>query len=101
PCPPFLSTLLPTRRSSDLIGPYPFRYLPHPDPEVLVRVLDREQIDDAWVGHLPSAFHRDPSAGNAALYTALTPYAARLRPVPTIDRKSTRLNSSHQITSYA
>ena len=21
------------------IGPYPFRYVPHPDPEVLVRVL--------------------------------------------------------------
>src|SRR5438552_11491720 len=67
-----------------LIGPYPFRSLPHPDPEVLVRVLDREGIDDAWVGHLPSAFYRDPSAGNAALYTALTPFAERLRPVPTI-----------------
>ena len=34
------------------IGPYPFRHLPHPDPEVLVRVLDRERIADAWVGYL-------------------------------------------------
>jgi hypothetical protein len=67
-----------------LIGPYPFRFVPHPDPEVLVRVLDREGIDDAWVGHLPSAFYRDPSAGNAQLYTALTPHAGRLRPVPAI-----------------
>jgi len=25
-----------------LIGPYPFRHVPHPDPDVLVRVLDRE-----------------------------------------------------------
>jgi hypothetical protein len=67
-----------------LIGPYPFRYVPHPDPDVLLRVLDREGLDGAWVGHLPSAFYRDPAAGNAALYTALAVHAKRLRPVPTI-----------------
>ncbi len=67
-----------------LVGPYPFRYVPHPDPEVLVRVLEREGLSGAWVGHLPSAFHRDPSAGNAQLYTALAPYAPTLRPVPAI-----------------
>ena len=43
------------------IGGYPFRDVPHPDPEVLVRVLEREGIASAWVGHLPSAFWRDPS----------------------------------------
>jgi hypothetical protein len=67
-----------------LIGPYPFRSIPHPDADVLVRVLDREQIDLAWVGHLPSAFHRDPGAGNAELFAALKPHAARLKPVPAI-----------------
>jgi hypothetical protein len=67
-----------------LIGPYPFRYVPHPDPDVLVRVLEREGLSGAWVGHLPSAFYRDPTAGNAQLYTAIAPYAAKLRPVPTI-----------------
>jgi predicted TIM-barrel fold metal-dependent hydrolase len=67
-----------------LIGPYPFRFIPHPDADVLVRVLDREQIESAWVGHLPSAFYRDPSAGNAQLYTALASHASRLRPVPSI-----------------
>jgi hypothetical protein len=67
-----------------LIGPYPFRYVPHPDPDVLVRVLERERLDGAWVGHLPSAFYRDPSAGNAQLYTAVAPHAPVLRPVPTI-----------------
>lgn len=67
-----------------LIGPYPFRYLPHPDPEVLVRVLEREGLSGAWVGHLPSAFYRDPSSGNAQLYTALAPFGPVLRPVPTI-----------------
>lgn len=66
-----------------LIGPYPFRFIPHPDPDVLVRVLEREKLEGAWVGHLPSAFYRDPSAGNAQLYTALQPYG-NLRPVPTI-----------------
>ncbi len=67
-----------------LIGPYPFRAVPHPDPDVLVRVLDREKIERAWVGHLPSAFHRDPAAGNAELFAALKPHAARLKPVPAI-----------------
>ena len=67
-----------------LIGPYPFRHVPHPDPDVLVRVLEREGLSGAWVGHLPSAFYRDPSAGNAELYKTLAPLSARLRPVPTI-----------------
>jgi predicted TIM-barrel fold metal-dependent hydrolase len=67
-----------------LIGPYPYRFVPHPDADVLVRVLEREELRGAWVGHLPSAFYRDANTGNAQLYTALTPFADRLRPVPTI-----------------
>jgi hypothetical protein len=67
-----------------LIGPYPFRFVPHPDADVLDRVLEREQLTGAWVGHLPSAFYRDPAAGNAQLYTALQSFGTRLRPVPTI-----------------
>jgi predicted TIM-barrel fold metal-dependent hydrolase len=66
------------------IGSYPFRYVPHPDADVLVRVLEREHLDGAWVGHLPSAFHRDPSSGNAQLYSAVAPHAATLKPVPAI-----------------
>lgn len=67
-----------------LIGGYPFREIPHPDPHVLVRVLEREQIRSAWVGYLPSAFWRDAHAGNARLYELLAPHAEVLRPVPTI-----------------
>lgn len=66
------------------IGSYPFRHLPHPDPDVLVRVLEREGVEGAWVGHLPSAFHRDPYAGNELLFTALEPHAGVLHPVPAI-----------------
>jgi hypothetical protein len=66
------------------IGQYPFRHLPHPDADALVRVLDREGVDEAWVGHLPSAFHRDPAAGNIELRDALEPYKSRLRMSPTI-----------------
>lgn len=66
------------------IGAYPWRRLPHPDPEVLARVLEREGSDAAWVGHLPSAFHRSPSAGNSELYAALAPHRQRLRPVPAV-----------------
>ncbi len=66
------------------IGAYPYRYLPHPDPDVLVRVLAREGIAHAWVGHLPSAFHRDPSAGNSELLRALAPHADVLSPAPIV-----------------
>jgi hypothetical protein len=66
------------------IGGFPFRHLPHPDPDVLVRVLEREGIAGAWVGHLPSSFYRDPYAGNEVLFAALEPYAGVLRPVPAI-----------------
>lgn len=66
------------------IGPYPWRHLPHPDPDALVRVLDREGVETAWVGHLPSAFYRDPAHGNSALYQALAPWRDRLRPAPAV-----------------
>ena len=66
------------------IGPYPFRDVPHPDPDVLVRVLEREGISSAWVGHLPSAFWRDPSPGNDVLFRALERWPDVLRPVPTV-----------------
>jgi predicted TIM-barrel fold metal-dependent hydrolase len=66
------------------IGPYPFRHVPHPEPDVLVRVLAREGIRSAWVGHLPSAFYRDPTQGNEELYAALEPHASVLRSAPAI-----------------
>lgn len=69
---------------STLIGPYPFRYVPHPDPEILVRVLEREGLDGAWVGHLPAAWHRDPRPSNIQLATALAPFASVLAAVPTV-----------------
>jgi predicted TIM-barrel fold metal-dependent hydrolase len=67
-----------------LIGAYPFRELPHPDPGTLIGVLDREEIGRAWVGHLPTAFHRDPRKGNEALYRDLSPHRSRLDPAPAV-----------------
>lgn len=69
---------------SAVIGPYPFRELPHPDPGTLIGVLDREEIGRAWVGSLPAAFHRDPRKGNESLYRDLSAHRARLDPVPTV-----------------
>jgi hypothetical protein len=66
------------------VGGYPFRHVPHPDPDALVRVLDREGVERAWVGHLPSVFHRDPTHGNAELRELLSPYRERLDSVPAI-----------------
>lgn len=65
------------------IGPYPFRHLPHPDPEVLVRVLAREGLSGAWVGYLPSAWQRDPAPGNEALFSALETFPA-LKAAPVV-----------------
>lgn len=66
------------------IGPYPFRHLPHPEPRVLVTVLEREGLDAAWVGHLPSAFYRDPEPGNEELFEALAPFSERLHAAPCV-----------------
>ena len=66
------------------IGQYPFRHVPHPDPAVLVRVLEREGLRGAWVGHLPSAFHRDPASGNTELLSSLAAHGTMLRPVPVV-----------------
>ena len=66
------------------IGGYPFRDLPHPEPAVLARVLEREGFAAAWVGHLPGAFHRDPVPSNRALYEALAPHRTVLQPAPII-----------------
>ncbi len=66
------------------VGAYPFREVPHPDPEILVRVLDREGFAGAWVGHLPGAFHRDPVPANRALYAAVAPFAGVLLPAPIV-----------------
>ena len=66
------------------IGPYPFRHLPHPDPEILVKVLAREGLSGAWVGYLPSPWQRDPAPGNAALFAALAPHRDVLQPAPVV-----------------
>ncbi|MEP6991611.1 MAG: hypothetical protein ABJA80_11840 [bacterium] len=65
------------------IGSYPFRQLRHPEPSVLVRVLEREGLAGAWVGYLPSPWQRDPAPGNAALLEALAPHPT-LRPAPVV-----------------
>lgn len=66
------------------IGPYPFRHVPHPTPDALIGVLDREKLEGAWVGHLPSAYYRDPTLGNAELFSTLEPFSKRLKAVPAI-----------------
>ncbi len=66
------------------VGGYPFRHLPHPDPAVLIRVLEREGLRGAWVGHLPSAFYRDPEPGNEELTTLLEEHGSVLHAAPAV-----------------
>ncbi len=70
--------------SNTFVGAFPFRHIADPSPAELLSELDREGIEEAWVGHLPSAFYRDPTPGNVELFAALRPFSDRLRPVPTI-----------------
>jgi hypothetical protein len=79
-----MSTLRFSVDVSAWIGAYPFRELPHPDAAVLARVLARERIGQAWVGALPSAWHRDPAPSNRWLYAQLAPHAELLLPSPTV-----------------
>src|SRR3989454_4850860 len=67
--------------------------VPATSPDGLLQAMARAGIDEAWVSHLPSLFWRQPMEGNAWLYAT----AAR----EPRDRKSTRLNSSHLVISYA
>lgn len=66
------------------IGGHPHRHVPHPEPEILVRVLERERVDAAWVGHLPTAFADDVARGNDILFEELEPHRAVLFPAPVV-----------------
>ena len=63
------------------IGGYPWRHLPSHDPQSLRDALAREQLGGAWVGHLPSAWWRDPAPGNRELVSALARHQGVLWPV--------------------
>lgn len=65
------------------IGAYPFRHVPHPEPDVLVRVLERERVGGAWVGSLPAAFHRDPTPENEHLFESLARFP-QLAAIPVV-----------------
>jgi hypothetical protein len=62
------------------LGAYPFRHLPHPDAETLVRVMERERIGEAWVGALGAPWHRDPTPINTWLAKETSRFPTQLRP---------------------
>src|SRR5207237_308801 len=66
------------------IGDFPFRHVPRTSAAVLASTLARVGASGAWVGHLPSAFWRDPTPGNAILHEQLEPYASVLHPAPCV-----------------
>jgi hypothetical protein len=65
------------------IGGLPDRVVPHPEAPVLARVLARESVAGAWVGHLPSIFAWDPHPSHDELFAELAPFPM-LRAVPTV-----------------
>lgn len=65
------------------VGAYPFRRVPGTSPDALLRALDRVEVDQAWVTHLPGIFWRDPAAGNTWLYETAAKHD-RLQAVPAV-----------------
>ncbi len=65
------------------LGAYPWRKVPGTSPDALVKALDRTEIDEAWVTHLPSLFWRDPTEGNQWLVETAR-REKRLKPVPVV-----------------
>lgn len=65
------------------LGAYPFRRVPGTSPEAVIAAMDRMDIDEAWVTHLPGVFWRDPAAGNSWLLETAS-RQPRLRPVPAL-----------------
>lgn len=64
-----------------LVGHYPFRPLPEPTPARLIADMDRLGIEQAWTGHVPSAWYRDAAGGNEELLALLDGHRKRLVPV--------------------
>ncbi len=67
------------------VGTYPFRHVPHPEPNALVAVMAREGISHSLVGFLPAAWHRSTSDANDELFRLVAPHADLLSPVPAIN----------------
>jgi hypothetical protein len=65
------------------VGAYPFRRVPGTSPEALLAAMDRVELDEAWITHLPGIFWRDPNEGNAWLLESARRFP-RLRPVPAV-----------------
>jgi hypothetical protein len=65
------------------LGAYPWRKVPGTSPDALVKALDRTEIDEAWITHLPSLFWRDPTDGNQWLVETAR-REKRLKPVPVV-----------------
>jgi predicted TIM-barrel fold metal-dependent hydrolase len=65
------------------LGAYPWRKVPGTSPEQLLVAMDRVEISEAWVSHLPSLFWRDPTEGNAWLYETARGQR-RFKPIPCV-----------------
>src|SRR5207244_10798414 len=101
--PPFCVTYLhsfPTRRSSDLFGVTMALYFHglknEVDPE-----FSLGQANEATMSRDMTSFVASPMNSLEFAARVLGGAMARGTNLPLIDRKSTRLNSSHQIISYA
>ncbi len=65
------------------LGAYPWRKVPGTAPEAVLVAMDRLEIDEAWVTHVPSLFWRDPTEGNPWLFETAARHR-RLKPIPVI-----------------
>lgn len=68
------------------LGQYPFRRLPHDDPDLLREMLREAGVTEAWVGNLDALLHRDLASVNDRLVKLCDAKGQGLfRPFGTID----------------
>jgi predicted TIM-barrel fold metal-dependent hydrolase len=65
------------------LGSYPFRRIPGTSVTALLESMERLDIHEAWVSHLPSMFWKDPAEGNDWLFS-VGQAESRLRPIPAV-----------------
>lgn len=67
------------------LGHWPFRRVAHADADGLLRLLDGNCMDGAWVGAFEGLFYRDCGEANRGLRAAIAGHEDRLRPWATIN----------------
>lgn len=67
------------------LGNWPFRMLPNNTPDALLRLMDANGIEKAWVASFDCVLNREGKTANLALAEAVAPHLDRLTPFAAVN----------------